>query len=153
MRNRNSVAFIVLLMMPLASGCQQYGWITDYSDFGPAEVRARAESRYLFVFYKYWLDDASNRMLSSDVLSDPKVVAMFQDTVNLLVEKEYGSQYEEYMRKYGAVSPPTAVIVAPDGTFSVKKGFIPKDQFIDFAQRSMTRAPTPTAPAEEKIAP
>src|SRR5690606_36339017 len=75
-----------LLLVPIAltCGCSDYRWRMDYVE---AESVARAENRHLFVFYKWWMSDDSNRM-HGDVLADPEVGRLFQDIVNLLLEKD-----------------------------------------------------------------
>ena len=91
----------VLLAFALAGGCQSYNWIEGLEDYRAAEQRAQDEHKHLFIFYKWWLDNTSNRMLSGEVLSDPAVVALFQDTINLRVDQDFGPQYTEYVAKFG----------------------------------------------------
>lgn len=123
-------------ILATSSGCFAYNWRLDHSEFGPAEAEAREKGKYLFIFYKSWTDNSSNRMLSSEVLSDPKVEKHFADTINLLVEAGGGPRYVDYMAKYGVTSFPAAVIVAPDGSYQRAVGFIPKEQFIEFVQKA-----------------
>ena len=131
-------------------GCQEYDWRTDYAQ---AEQEACQQGKNLFVFYKYWLDPASNRMLNEE-LSEPGVKAQFQDTINVMLDKDYGPPYVEYVRKYGVSSWPASIIVAPDGRFEVKFGRIPKDQLIEWAKKAKAapgsasgRKSEPPAPA------
>jgi hypothetical protein len=129
------VAGTILL---LAAGCAQYDWVTEYTEYKRAEEQAQVAGRDVFIFYKWWLDDESNRMLSREVLSDPEVVALFEDTTNILVEKDFGPLYEDYMEKYGVTMPPASVILKPSGTFHVKKGFTSKPQFMQYAQKALS---------------
>jgi hypothetical protein len=126
-------AAAAIFFLALLAGCQQYNWRFDYAK---AEEDARQANKYLFVFYKWWLDNDSNRMLSNEVLSDPQVVAEFQDTVNVLIERASGSAYVEYMRKFGVDGFPAAVIVAPDGRYQLRLGFVPKDRFLEFVRQA-----------------
>ncbi len=131
---RYGALFCVLV---LASGCHSYNWVLDYSQFAQAEQRAREKDKHMFVFYKCWTDEASNRMLGSEVLSDPDVESLFQDTINLLVEEAGGPKYVAYMNKYGVSHCPASVIVAPDGTYQVRSGFVPKEEFVEFAKKTL----------------
>ncbi|HSW44941.1 MAG TPA: hypothetical protein VLM89_05170 [Phycisphaerae bacterium] len=132
-------------------GCQDYKWRWD---FNQAEQDARQQGKHLFIFYKWWLNNESNRM-HGDVLSDPAVGAQFQDTINLFLEKDSSTEYANYMTKYGVTSPPAFVIVAPDGTYYTAAGFIPKDRFIEFAKNAKAgQSPgdrkSPPAPAKPR---
>lgn len=129
------------LLACLASGCHDFHWTSDYVQ---AEDRARAENRYLFIFYKWWLSDDSNRM-HGEVIADPEVGSLFRDTVNVLLEKDSSPDYARYMTKYGVMSPPAFVLVAPDGNYYTRTGFIPKDRFMEFvgSVKSGRAAPTP----------
>lgn len=135
----------VPLFMTAGVGCQEYHWRTDYAQ---AEQDARQQGKHLFIFYKWWLDSDSNRMFSEE-LSDPAVKAVFQDTINLLLDKDFGPQYIEYMGKYGVTSYPASVIVAPDGRFVVRTGRIPKDQFIEWAKKAKPPPGKQPAPKAE----
>jgi len=144
-----------LVLVPLAAaaaGCQEYRWRGDYVQ---AEKEAREQNKHLFVFYKWWLDSDSNRMLSEE-LSDPAVKALFQDTINLLLDKEFGPEYVEYVGKYGVTSYPASIIVAPDGKFQVQTGRIPKERFIEWVQKvkppPAARQP-PKQPAKKPASP
>ncbi|NLX13713.1 MAG: hypothetical protein GXY44_08695 [Phycisphaerales bacterium] len=136
------------LTLATGSGCFSYNWRLDYAEFGPAEAEARAHDKYLFIFYKSWTDNFSNRMLGSEVLSDPAVEKQFSDTVNLLVEAGGGPRYVDYMAKYGVVSYPAAVIVAPDGSYQRQVGFTPREQFIEFVQKAKTPKSEAARPAQ-----
>jgi len=120
-----------------AVGCQDYRWRWDYEQ---AEQDARQQEKHLFIFYKHWLNDESNRM-HREVLADPAVGALFQDTINLLLEKDSAPEYAKYLARYGVTSPPAFVVVAPDGTYRVQTGFIPKDRFIEFIKQSKATRP------------
>lgn len=132
------MAFGLAALLGTLSGCQNYNWRYDYVQ---AEADAQKTNRPLFIFYKWWLDDDSNRMLSNEVLSDPQVVAEFQDSVNVLVERAAGSEYVEYMKKFGVDNYPAAVIVAPGGRYHVRVGLIPKDRFLEFIRQAKSTMP------------
>ena len=127
-----------LILLLAGTGCQSYNW---RSDFAAAEQQAREQSKYLFIFYKWWLDDASNRMLSNEVLSDPEVQQLFLETINVLLEKDSGPAYKQYVSKYGVTDPPAVVLVAPDGSYRVQRGFTPKGRFINFVKKARTTRP------------
>ena len=101
--------FLVSALLTGTAGCQSYKWLEGMDNYRAAEQRAREQNKCLFIFYKWWLDSASNRMLSGEVLSDPKVVALFQDTINLRVDRDFGPEYVEYMAKFGVNSLPASV--------------------------------------------
>jgi len=126
-----------------AVGCQDYRWRWDYEQ---AEQNARQQGKHLFIFYKHWLNDESNRM-HNEVLADPAVGALFQDTINLLLEKDSAPEYAQYLARYGVTTPPAFVVVAPDGTYRVRTGYIPKDRFIEFIKQSKTTRPADAARA------
>jgi hypothetical protein len=113
-----------------AAGCQSYHWRTDYSQ---AEQDAHDQHRRLFIFYKWWLDEDSSRML--EVLSDRRVVAQFQDTINVLVERGSGPLCAQYMCKYGVNCFPAVVIVAPNGRFEARMGFLSRDRLLEFSRQ------------------
>jgi hypothetical protein len=119
------------------TGCQHYHWSTDYQS---AEDYARQQQKYLFIFYKWWLSDDSNRM-HGDVISDPAVAAHLKGMVSVLLEKDSSPEYGRYMSKFGVTSAPAFVIVAPDGSYQVRTGFIPKDRFIEFIESARTARP------------
>jgi hypothetical protein len=140
-------SFISLgILLPLA-GCHDYNWKTDYQK---AETQAREQNKYLFVFYKSWLSSDSNRM-HGDVLADPAVGDLFQDTINVLLEKDSCPEFARYMTKYDVTAPPAFVIAAPDGTYQARTGFIPKDRFMEFVQSAKT--PHPDRPGQRKARP
>lgn len=120
------------LMAMCATGCADMKWRWDYNQ---AEQQARQQGKHLFIFYKWWLSNESNRM-HGEVMADPAVGSQLQDTINLLLEKDSSPEYANYMVKYGVTSPPAFVMVAPDGTYYVQSGFVPKDRFIDFIKNA-----------------
>ncbi|HOW70817.1 MAG TPA: hypothetical protein PKY77_09470 [Phycisphaerae bacterium] len=133
----------------LAAGCQDYRWRWDYQ---AAENQAREQGKDLFIFYKWWMNEDSNRM-HGEVVAAPEVGALLQDTINLLLEKDSSAEYAQYLGKYGVNSTPAFVIVKPDGSYRMEVGYIPKDRFIDFIRKaraggtqSTPRSP-PRAPA------
>jgi thioredoxin-related protein len=113
-----------------------YAWCEDHLD---AEQKARREKRYLFIFYKHWLDETSNRM-HSEVLTHPKVVEFFKDTINVILDKDQGSDVSKYMTKYEVNSTPAFVIVSPNGRYQVRQGFIPIDKFVSFISETMNQS-------------
>jgi hypothetical protein len=129
----------MVLLAPLLAGCLQYEWRYDCE---AAERQARVQNKDLFIYYKWWLDSDSNRMLGNEVLSDPQVVRLFQDTVNLLVERDSGPSYVQYMAKYGVDSVPASVIVRPDGRYEALTGFTPRERFIEFVERTRSAPST-----------
>ena len=136
----------------LAGGCHQYRWTTD---FQAAEDYAHQQNKYLFIFYKWWLSNESNRM-HGDVLSDSAVGSHLHDMVTVLLEKDSSPEYARYMTKYGVTSAPAFVIVAPDGSYQVRTGFIPKDRFIEFIEAAKTPHPAragarPSAPPRHPV--
>ncbi len=137
-----------LLLMALlsATGCQRgYRW--DISgDLPKAEQKARDQGKVLFIFYQYWLDPASSRMKGRELLSDPLVEAEFQDTVNLLIDREYGSGRVGQLRKYKVSTYPAFVLVAPNGKYKYLTGIVPREQFLQWVRDFKVRATQPAAP-------
>lgn len=124
-------------LLPVVAGCSNYRWMND---FQAAEDYARQQHKHLFIFYKWWLSNDSNRM-HGDVLSDPAVGMRLNDTVNLLLEKDSCPDYARYLSKYGVTMAPAFVIVAPDGSYQVRTGFVPKDRFIEFIESAKAARP------------
>jgi len=116
----------------VAAGCTDYKWRQDCQQ---AEQQAREQGKYLFVFYKGFLNNQSDRM-HSDVLADPAVGELFADTINLLLMREQSPEHANYIAKYGVTSPPACVMVAPDGTYYVQSGLVGKDRFIEFVKNA-----------------
>ena len=139
---------VILCCIPLLGGCANYRWTTDYQ---AAEDYAHQQGKHLFIFYKWWLSNESNRM-HGDVLSDPAVASRLRDTVNVLLEKDSSPEYGRFMSKFGVTQAPAFVIVAPDGSFQVRTGFIPKDRFIDFIESGKTVRPS-RRPSEPHVVP
>ena len=139
------VCLSTALLTAGSSGCFSYNWRTTDPEYAAAERESSEKGRYLFVFFKYWLDDDSNRMLSDEVLSNPKVEPLFRNTINLLVEKEGNPKtWSDLSSRYQVTGVPTAVIVRPDGTYEKAAGFMPRDAFIEFVRSAM--APRDAAP-------
>lgn len=144
-RGSRGLRLLVLMALPMLAaltGCSDYHWTQDYQN---AENAARQQKKYLFIFYKWWLSDDSNRM-HGDVLPDPAVSARFRDTINVLLEKESSPEYGRYMSKFGVSQAPAFVIVAPDGSYQLRTGFIPKERFIEFAESARTPRPPRPGP-------
>jgi thiol:disulfide interchange protein len=136
---RVSLSWLTLSIIAMcATGCTDCKWRWDYQQ---AEQQARQQGKYVFIFYKWWLSNESNRM-HYYIQTDLAVAAQLQDTVNLLLEKDSSPEYANYLAKYGVTSPPAFVVVAPDGTYYVQSGFIPKDRLIEFIKNAKSgRAP------------
>lgn len=137
---------VTALLAGVAAGCLQYDW---QHDFKQAEAQAREENKNLFIFYKYFLDSKSNRMLGSEVLSDPEVVALFQDTVNVLIDSSFGPEHEAYVAEFGVQSYPASILVTPDGYYETLEGYIPKRRFINFVE-SFKSEYGPSAPNDKR---
>lgn len=133
-RAGTSLVLIVAVLIGLVSGCRGYDW---RSDFAAAEQEAREQDRHLFIFYKWWLDEPSNRMLGREVLSHPSVEALFEDTINVLIDRDYGPAYVDYVGRFGVTSPPASILVAPDGTYLVRHGFVSRERFIAFVREAL----------------
>lgn len=114
-------------------GCQDYKWQWSFQspgDMQKLEEQAQQQNKLVFIFYKWYMDSDANRM-HGDVLADNQVGDLFADSVNLLVDRAAGPDYERYLTKYGVTTPPACILVAPDGRYKVLTGFIPKDRFIE----------------------
>lgn len=136
-----------MLLLLAASGCGGgYRW---RSDFQKAEEDARTQGKILFIFYKGWLDPASNRMLGNEVLSDPLVAAEFQGTINVLIDREYGPAFTGYVRRFNVSTYPACILVAPDGKYKPLTGFVPREQLIEWVRNFKART-TPSSKAAEK---
>lgn len=120
-------------------GPADYSWRHDYEE---AEQQARQEKRQLFIFYKQWQDEACNRMLA-EVFKQPEVGGLFQDTVNVLLDRDFGPKVPDYMAGYGVESVPASVMVSPEGAYRVWRGFIPPDQFVDFINEAKQQLAKP----------
>ena len=134
-RKSTRAGFVWLTLLAFATcatGCTECKWRWDYQQ---AEQQARQQGKYLFIFYKWWLSNESNRM-HDYIQTDPSVAAVLQDTTNLLLEKDSSPEYANYLSKYGVTTPPALVVVAPDGTYYVQSGFVPKDRFIEFVENA-----------------
>jgi thioredoxin-related protein len=106
-------------------------WRWDYEE---AEREAREQNRHLVVFYKWWLDSHSNRM-KSEVFSDPEVASRLKATINLELDRDV-PQFQEYVEKFRATSVPTIIVAAPDGTYQMRSGFVPKDRLLSFLENA-----------------
>jgi len=114
-------------------GCVDYKW---QDNIERAEQQAKAENKYMFVFYKWWLDSDCNRVLS-DVVNQPDTVKLFQNTINCQVVYEYPPN-RQYMAKHGIERVPGFMIKAPDGSYQKRVGYIPKEAFIQWASAALT---------------
>ncbi len=120
----------------MTGGCVEYKWEDNIER---AEQRAKAEKKYLFVFYKWWVPSETGRM-EADVLSQPDVAKLFENTVNCRIVYEYGPN-REYMAKHGVDRAPGFLIEAPDGSYQKQIGYVPKEAFIRWAEAVMTTGP------------
>jgi hypothetical protein len=127
----------------LSSGCVEYRWEENVER---AEQRAKAEGKYLFVFYKWWLSNDSNRM-QSEVIDQPDVARVFQGTVNCRIVYEYHPN-RDYMARHGVDRAPGFLVVAPDGSYQRLTGYVPKEAFVKWAQTAMTATKTPERPVK-----
>jgi hypothetical protein len=125
------------------TGCVNYNWEQNIER---AEQRAKAEKKYLFVYYWKWLDNDSNRMFS-DVLNQTDVARLFQNTINAQVAFEVSAQ-REYMARHGVERTPGFIIQAPDGSYQKLAGYVPKEAFINWAQASLTKTAASERPAQ-----
>jgi len=126
------------ILLAMLTGCADYRWHWDFnsaSELETTEAFAREQNKTLFIFYKWYLDSEANRM-HGDVLADDKVGALFQDTINILIDKASGPAYERYVNRYGVTAPPACILVAPDGRYKVLSGFIPIDRFIPLVEKA-----------------
>lgn len=134
--------FVLAIVAFSSGGCAEYRWEENVER---AEQRAKAEGKYLFVFYKWWLANDSNRM-QSEVIDQPDVAKLFQNTVNCRIVYEY-TPNREYMAKHGVDRAPGFVIVAPDGAYQKLSGYVPKEAFSRWVQAALTKGPErPNAP-------
>ena len=106
-------------------------------DFRAAEQIAGDQTKDLFIFYKWWLSQESNRM-HSEVLTDQQVFQQLKNTVNLIMERDSTAGADQYMSKYGITSAPAFVVARPDGTFKTCTGFVPKERFVEFLKNAKT---------------
>jgi thioredoxin-related protein len=119
-----------------SSGCVEFRWKENVER---ADQQAKTEGKYLFVFYKWWLSNDSNRM-ETDVLRQPDVARLFQNTINCRIVYEYPPN-REYMAKHGVDRTPGFLIQAPDGSYQKLVGYVPEEAFIKWAQAAMTKNP------------
>jgi hypothetical protein len=143
---------LCLLAVLSATGCQQgYRW--DISgDVAKAQERAREQGKTLFIFYQFWLDSNSGRMKGPELLSDPKVEAEFKDTVNVLIDRDFGAASIGYLRNYKVNTYPAYVLVAPDGKYKSLIGVVQRDQFLEWVRDFKARATQPAKPDDKKAA-
>ncbi|HOW18077.1 MAG TPA: hypothetical protein PLC79_03495 [Phycisphaerae bacterium] len=127
----------------LSGGCVEYRWEENVER---AEQRAKAEGKYLFVFYKWWLSNDSNRM-QAEVIDQPDVARVFQGTVNCRIVYEYPPN-REYMARHGVDRAPGFLVQAPDGSYQKLTGYVPKEAFIKWAQAAMTTPKAPERPSK-----
>jgi hypothetical protein len=148
--------FVSVVACVWIAGCQDYNWQWSFQspdDIQKAEELASQEKRLVFIFYKWYLDSDANRM-HGDVLADNEVGALFGDSVNLLVDKAAGPDYERHLAKYGVTAPPACILVAPDGRYKVLTGYLPKERFVELvksAKAELMSAERRSAPS--KVAP
>ncbi|MBN1488447.1 MAG: thioredoxin family protein [Phycisphaerae bacterium] len=145
-----SVMAVMIAGLWSCTGCATYNW---EGDIQRAEQRAQAEKKPLFIFYKSWLDATSNRMLN-DVLQKPDVTALFQRSVNCILDDSYGPN-KKYMAALGISRTPAVLIRNPDGPDSKREGYVPKDAFVQWAKSTLEKAqaPAPTAKTPPPVQP
>jgi len=143
---------LCLLAISLATGCH-HGYRWDISgDVAAAEQRAREQGKTMFIFYQFWLDSNSGRMKGPELLSDPLVEAEFRDTVNVLIDRDFGAASVGYLRKYKAYTYPAYVLVAPDGKYKSLVGVVQREQFLEWVRDFKARATQSTRPDDKKAA-
>lgn len=151
-RGRLALGGLCLLAVLSATGCRQgYRWEIS-GDVAKAEQLAREQGRTLFIFYQFWLDSNSSRMKGPELLSDPQVEAEFQDTVNVLIDRDFGAASVGYLRRYKVSTYPAFVLVAPDGKYKALVGVIHRDQFLEWVKDFKARATQPARPDGKKAA-
>ncbi len=134
MRRLSSALGVLSGASLLCAGCASYNW---QDNIERAEQRAKAEQKYLFVFYKWWLDNDSSRMIS-DVLNDQEVTRRFENTVNCMLDRDYPPN-RQYMSRHGLDRTPSYLIVAPDGAYQKLVGYVPKEAFLKWVETALTR--------------
>lgn len=141
-----ATAVVCLIGLLGAAGCQRgYRW--DISgDVPRAEQRAREEGKTLFIFYQFWLDPASGRMRGRELLDDPLVEAEFHDTINVLIDRDFGSAAVGHLRKYQVNTYPAFILVAPDGKYKPLFGVVQREQFLDWVRDFKARTSQPAKP-------
>jgi len=137
------VLFALAAVACFSGGCVEYRWEENVER---AEQRAKAEGKYLFVFYKWWLSNDSNRM-QAEVIDQPDVAKLFQGTVNCRIVYEYPPN-REYMARHGVDRAPGFLVQAPDGSYQKLTGYVPKEAFIKWAQAALTTTRPPERPSK-----
>jgi thiol:disulfide interchange protein len=134
--NFRRTLFVSVVACVWIAGCQDYKWQWSFQspdDMQKLEEQARQQQKLVFIFYKWYLDSDANRM-HGDVLADNQVGSLFSDSVNLLIDKAAGPNYERYLTKYGVTAPPACILIAPDGRYKVLTGYVPKERFIEMVK-------------------
>jgi hypothetical protein len=139
MVHAGAMTLAATLLLVVGTGCNNgYHW--QMRDPLGAEQRAREEGKVLFIFYQLWAEGQSNRMKGPEVLSDPAVEAEFKDTVNVLIDRDFGSMYVSYVRRYNVNTYPACILVAPDGTSAVRTGVVPRQELIEWVRAFKAQA-------------
>ncbi len=123
--------------MACCAGCVDYRWEDNYDR---ALKRASLEKKHLFIYYRYWMNPECTRMYN-EVLARPEVAQQFANTVNCQLERDWPPNREYMMARYRVRSTPAFVIVAPDGTYHKRTGYMPAQQFLAFVKSAMFRPP------------
>lgn len=155
MRSRASQLICLCIgVLPFAYGCQDYKWQWNFKSpeqLQDIEQKAFSQNRTVFIFYKSFFD--SDRM-HSEVLGDSQVGALFNDTVNIIIDKSAGPAYERYLTKYGITAPPACVLASSDCRYKVFTGFIPKDRFVELVKAAKAElSEPPRRPPPSKVVP
>jgi hypothetical protein len=149
-----SLISLCIGILPFASGCQDYKWQWNYQSpeqLQAIEQKAFEQHKIVFIFYKSFFD--SDRM-HSEVLADSRVGSLFNDTVNIIIDKSAGPAYERYLTKYGITAPPACVLASSDCRYKVFTGFIPKDRFVEMVKAAKAELSEPAhRPPPSKVAP
>lgn len=133
---RHGLQVVLGLTLLALTGCQEYHWRDDFTG---VEEQARDQGKDIFIFYKYWMDNVSNDMLAVE-LSDPDVKALFQDTINVILDESFPKN-SSYMERFDVDSYPAAVIVRPDGRYQTLHGRVSKEEFIEWAKKAKSPEP------------
>lgn len=119
-------------------GCVDYRW--EY-DPNRAISRAREENKNLFLYFRNVFDPKCGAM-EREVINTPEVAKLFQNSVNGFIEYPW---FVELAGNYGITEVPSYVVIRADGKRRVRTGYMPKEQFIAFAQSALGSSEDPAA--------
>lgn len=151
MRQMPCAVLLSIVAALICAGCADITWDQDVDR---AEQRAKAEKKVLFVYYWRMLDNDSNRTYA-DVLRQPEVARLFQNTVNAQVCYDVKA-HRLYMGRHGVEQAPAFLIKRPDGSFDRHVGYMTRDAFLGWAEAAMkgtTERPAKPPPITPQKAP